>query len=67
MNQKRDKKIDFVKGIAIFFMVMGHARGPGSHLIALFNMSVFFMISGYLFNPTSVKDKCDLIKYYLRK
>lgn len=64
---KRDKKIDFIRGIAIILMVMGHAHAPGSHLIALFNMPVFFMISGYLFKPSFVKSKDDLFKYYLRK
>ncbi len=66
-NRERNKKIDFIRGVLIILMVMGHAYAPGSHLAALFNMPVFFMISGYLFNPTSVKGKCDLIKYYLRK
>lgn len=63
----RNKKIDLIRGIAIIFMVMGHAHAPGSHLIALFNMPVFFIISGYLFNPSSVKSNKDLFQYYLRK
>ena len=63
-NRERNKKIDFIRGVLIILMVMGHAYAPGSHLAALFNMPVFFMISGYLFNPISVKDKCDLISGY---
>lgn len=55
IHDQRDKKIDFMKGVAITLMVMGHAYAPGSHLIALFNMPVFFMISGYLFNLSSIK------------
>lgn len=35
----RNKKIDLIRGIAIIFMVMGHARAPGSHFIALFNLN----------------------------
>ncbi len=61
-DSERNKKIDFIRGVSI--ILMGYAYAPGNHLIALFNMPVFFMISGYLFNPISVKDKCDLISGY---
>ena len=67
IHDERNKKIDFMKGLAIILMVMGHASAPGSHLIVLFNMPVFFMISGYLFNLSSIKSKNDLFKFYLRK
>lgn len=64
---RRNRKIDFIKGVSIILMVLGHAHAPGSHLMALFNMPVFFMISGYLFSPLSLKRKNDLFNYYLRK
>ncbi len=65
--KNRDAKIDFIRGIAIIFMVMGHACAPGSSVIALFNIPIFFMISGYLFDPLSVTDKSGLFRFYARK
>lgn len=64
---KRNIRIDCIRGLAIILMVMGHARGTGWSFIALFNMPVFFIISGYLFNSISVISGKDLFNFYFRK
>ena len=50
---KRDKSIDFIKGIAIFSVVLAHCWFISDELfefIYSFHMPLFFCISGYLFN-----------------
>lgn len=64
---KRNIRIDCIRGLAIILMVMGHARGTGWPFIALFNMPVFFIISGYLFNSISVISGKGLFNFYFRK
>lgn len=62
MNIKRDKGIDFIKGIAIILVVLGHVITNGvssqviingyiiklCNIIYFFHMPLFFFISGYL-------------------
>ena len=51
-EQKRDQKIDIARGIAIFSVVLGHiATGLESHIIYLFHMPFFFILSGYFYRP----------------
>lgn len=58
----RNKSIDFLKGMAIILMVLGHALNdwPDAErvrsFIYLFHMPVFFMASGYVFNMSRVRD-----------
>lgn len=52
-----------VKGIGIILMVIGHASSPFHDFIYLFHMPLFFMISGFFFNPEKIfKKKAFLIK-----
>lgn len=49
----RDKSIDFIKGIAIYLVVLGHCWSISKDLfqfIYSFHMPLFFCISGYLFS-----------------
>lgn len=58
MNISRDKVLDITKGIAIILVVIGHnymISVPIRHLIYSFHMPLFFLISGYLYKPKSVK------------
>ena len=64
---KRDETFDIVQGIAIILMVWGHIELPGTHFIYLFHMSVFFIISGYLFNEKNSSTFFSVIKYSWRK
>lgn len=60
--QQRDSSIDFLKGIAIVLMVLGHAVTNWAEgkwilsFIGLFHMPVFFMAAGYVFNAEKVVD-----------
>jgi len=53
----RNPNIDFVKGLLIVFVVIGHIlRGSLSddllrYIIYLFHMPLFIGLSGFLFNP----------------
>ena len=50
---KRDKSIDFIKGIAIYLVVLAHCWLISSEIfnfIYSFHMPLFFCISGYLFS-----------------
>ena len=72
---KRNEYIDYLKGILIFFVVLGHAyviHSDEMWLIYRFHMPLFFMISGYLFNNkrdfkifTKQKIKSLIIPYIL--
>ena len=60
---EREAYIDYLKGIAIFLVVLGHCwlRSDGIFwLIYRFHMPLFFCISGYLFNKN--KKFKDFIK-----
>lgn len=65
--QKRDNIIDGMKGLAIVFMVMGHSGFLFTPFFYLFHMSLFFMISGYLWNDKNVKDISSMKQYLFRK
>ncbi|WP_195932410.1 acyltransferase family protein [Turicibacter sanguinis] len=51
---KRIEWIDIFKGLAIFFMVIGHAASPINGYIYLFHMGAFLFISGYTSNLDKV-------------
>ena len=70
---KRDKSIDIIRGIAIFFVLWGHCiqsiagdEGFFSNwvirLIYSFHMPLFMIISGYLFHRTCQKDFLTVLK-----
>lgn len=63
----RDTKADFVKGMGIIMVVLGHASMPKSSIIFRFHMALFFIISGYLFNERNINTLKSLIKYVLRR
>lgn len=46
----RDKKVDVVKGLLIICVLLGHTAFPYSQYL-VFQLPVFFMISGYLYTP----------------
>lgn len=52
------KSIDVAKGIGILLVVIGHAdpRPWLGNLIYQFHMPFFFILSGYLFRPTTLRD-----------
>jgi len=77
----RDKKVDFIKGIAILLMVMGHfLAAANGHLdggnpnngwlvgqwIYSFHMPLFFFLTGYL-SKTAPVSMHDLLRKIIRK
>lgn len=64
---ERDKKIDYMKGITIVLMVLGHAYFPLTHFIYLFHMAVFFMTAGYCYREFNERKISNYINYIYRK
>ncbi|MBO0947783.1 acyltransferase family protein [Fibrella forsythiae] len=63
MNNSNIKWVDILKGIGIFFVVVGHIfKGKIVDMIFLFHMPLFFFVSGYLFKPTD-----NLIGFFKKK
>lgn len=71
VNKKieRDIYIDFVKGLGIIFIVLGHSGAPQNILdfINLFHVAIFFIASGYLWNKKNANSRDLLIKYNKKK
>lgn len=60
----RNKEIDVLRGILIFFVVLGHStHGPLHDFIFLFHMPLFFMMSGTLISKNRLTEK----EYFLKK
>ena len=63
---KRNPMISIAKAIGIILMVMGHVFDKDSwcvHLIYMFHMPLFFVLSGYFFKtPKSPKDSLIFLK-----
>lgn len=54
----RNKKLDFIKGLLMILVVIGHYDNGKIHdFIYLFHMPAFFIISGYLLNDSKLKSK----------
>ena len=53
---------DFIKGIGIFLVVLGHTLCPSHFLINVFHMPLFFFISGMTFH-----DPDDIRNFILKK
>ncbi|MEE1085704.1 MAG: acyltransferase family protein [Schaedlerella sp.] len=54
MNKQRDERVDVIKGLTIFFMVLGHSYSNNNgewiiRWISSFHMPLFFVISGVLY------------------
>lgn len=56
-----------LKGIGIILMVFRHTEAPFSEFVLLFHMAIFFIASGYLFNPKKITDIKSLVVYIARK
>lgn len=66
-SNKRNNTIDILKGCCIIFMVAGHASCPNSSYLTIFHMSVFFMASGFFYNPQRIIDRKTFFSYFKRK
>lgn len=61
---KRDCRIDIIKGIGIFLVVLAHAGSPISKYINLFHMALFFIAAGYCYNVSHSKDLSSLFNLF---
>lgn len=52
----RDWRLDALKGIGIFLMIIGHVMSPVRNIIFSFHMPLFFFVSGYLYKDRVSKD-----------
>ena len=58
IKSDRDNVFDIVKGISILLVVLGHTYNNITHnFIYLFHVAIFFIISGYFFNPSYLESK----------
>lgn len=64
--QKRNIKIDIIRGLGILLMIYGHAAKYTS-FVALFHMAIFFIASGYCFDEKRVETIGDVCRYVLKK
>ena len=62
MLKNRDVTLDYIKGIGIILMIIGHSDfaflydGLLRHFIYSFHMPLFFLCSGYLYKRRDVSD-----------
>lgn len=60
-KKNRDNILDIMKGVSILLVVLGHTYNPFCHnFIYLFHVAIFYIISGYFFNPSYVESKHGL-------
>lgn len=52
-NTKRIEWVDWMKALAMFFIIAGHCWVPGNQYIYVFSVPCFFIISGYLSHKES--------------
>lgn len=63
MINRRVNYVSIAKAIGIVLVVIGHCvKGRVGNFIYLFHMPLFFMITGYLFKDSSVRDLSTYIK-----
>ena len=49
MNRERIQWIDWMKVIGMYFIIAGHLFPKGYTYIYIFNVPIFFIISGFLY------------------
>ena len=71
ISKTRIEELDFVKGLAIFLVIMGHAASnlatPMWRLVIYsFHMPVFFLVSGMVMSPPEVKERGSLRTFLVK-
>lgn len=67
MKDGRNHYIDYMKGIAIVFVVYGHTFGIFHDWVYLFHVPVFFMLSGYCWNSDYAVSKESVIGFVYKR
>lgn len=63
----RDPVFDRMRGIGIALVVLGHSGFAASDFIYLFHMPLFFMLSGWFFDPRRTSDGAGLRRFVLSR
>lgn len=65
---ERNNAVTIAKAIAIILMVMGHSKCPIviNHMLDLFLMPLFFIMSGYCFKDKYLTDGIGFIKQRIK-
>ena len=60
---KRVEWIDFVKGLGMLLVIIGHCKIPNPYwkIIYMFHMPLFFVVTGFVYSPK--KNEVDNITY----
>lgn len=71
ISKTRIEELDYVKGLAIFLVIMGHAASnlatPMWRLVIYsFHMPVFFLVSGMVMSPPEVKERGSLRTFLVK-
>lgn len=66
IQKKQVAYITILKGIAIIAVVLGHAESPFKKFIYLFQIALFFFVSGYLYKEIYTEKPWILIKKRLK-
>ena len=66
-NRNRNYMIDVARGISIIYIVTGHCVSVFDIYLGLFHVSVFFYISGRLYNEKYGQSISSLIKMLIRR
>lgn len=64
-SKERDISLDFVRGMGMILVVLGHSLAVYTDFIYLFHVPVFFIVSGALFKSTG-NVRADLLKKWKR-
>lgn len=64
---KRNTTIDMLKGFGIILIVIGHSGSPFYHFVYLFHVAIFFIASGYCYNPDYSRDLHSVLSFVTKK
>ncbi len=65
--KKRNTTIDYMRGIAIFLVVLAHTNFNHIQYIELFHMAIFFSFSGYCYDDRYSENKKTVGCYFIKK
>lgn len=66
-SKPRNPVFDRMRGIGIVLVVLGHSGFAASSFIYLFHMPLFFMLSGWFFDPQRTGDASGLRRFALSR
>lgn len=64
---KRNTTIDIIKGLGIILIVAGHSGSPVYNFVYLFHVAIFFIASGYCYNPKYSENLSSVFSFIAKK